>query len=107
MKVVINVCFGGFSVSDAVMEKLGFPITEERVGHNWNYLDNSDFGLESPEYKAFRSDPRLVAAVEELGTAADGALAELRVVELPDGVEWTIEEYDGTEWVAEKHRTWR
>ena len=103
MKVVINVCFGGFSVSDAVMEKLGLPITE---GRNWNCLDNEDFGIESSDYNAYRSDPRLVAAVEELGTAADGSLAELRVVELPDGVEWTIEEYDGTEWVAEKHRTW-
>jgi hypothetical protein len=29
------------------------------------------------------------------------------VVEIPDGVEWEIAEYDGLEWVAEKHRTWR
>jgi hypothetical protein len=25
---------------------------------------------------------------------------------VPDGVEWTVEEYDGREWVAEVHRTW-
>jgi hypothetical protein len=28
------------------------------------------------------------------------------VVEIPDGIEWSIQEYDGLEWVAEKHRTW-
>jgi hypothetical protein len=28
------------------------------------------------------------------------------VIEIPDDVEWEVEEYDGLEWVAEKHRTW-
>ena len=27
-------------------------------------------------------------------------------VEIPDDVEWQIEEYDGTEHISEKHRTW-
>jgi hypothetical protein len=53
-----------------------------------------------------RDDPALVQAVEELGAVACGAHAELVVVEIPDGVEWCIEEYDGMEHVAEKHRTW-
>lgn len=26
--------------------------------------------------------------------------------EVPDDVQWQIEEYDGREWVAETHRTW-
>lgn len=26
--------------------------------------------------------------------------------DIPDDVEWEIEEYDGLEWVSEKHRTW-
>ena len=54
-----------------------------------------------------RNDPTLVKVVEELGESADGAHAKLKVVEIPDDVEWQIEEYDGLEWVAEKHRTWR
>jgi hypothetical protein len=45
--------------------------------------------------------------VEELGDEAGDSYAELTVVEIPDDVEWTIQEYDGTEWVAEVHRTWR
>ena len=30
----------------------------------------------------------------------------LKIIEIPDDVDWIIEEYDGNEWVAEKHRTW-
>lgn len=53
-----------------------------------------------------RCDPDMVAVVEALGDAANGPHARLEVVEVPDDVQWTIEEYDGQEHVAEKHRTW-
>jgi hypothetical protein len=48
----------------------------------------------------------LIAVVEELGEAANGWAASLKIVEIPDGVEWFIHEYDGREHVAERHRTW-
>jgi hypothetical protein len=48
----------------------------------------------------------LVQVVEELGSAADGWASSLKVIEIPDNVEWKVEEYDGMEWVAEVHRTW-
>lgn len=54
-----------------------------------------------------RDDPALVQAVEELGTAANGFCAELRVVEIPADVQWEIDEYDGNEHIAETHRSWR
>ena len=53
-----------------------------------------------------RAHPLVVRAVEELGEAANGDFAELEVVEIPDGIEWEIDEYDGSERVAERHRTW-
>jgi hypothetical protein len=53
-----------------------------------------------------RTDPLLVRVVEELGDRANGPFAELAVVEIPDGVEYTIEEYDGLETVCEKRRKW-
>ena len=53
-----------------------------------------------------RDDPYLVQVVEELGARANGRHAELKVVEIPANVDWTIEEYDGNETVAEAHRTW-
>lgn len=43
---------------------------------------------------------------EALGEAADGGCASLKVVEIPDGTDYEIGEYDGMEHVAEKHRTW-
>lgn len=58
-----------------------------------------------------RDHPLLVRVVEELGaghrTGASGQYSHLRIVEVPDGVEWEISEYDGNERIAEVHRTWR
>lgn len=53
-----------------------------------------------------RDDPLLIECVETLGERASGSCSELKIVEIPADIEWTIEEYDGLEWVAEKHRTW-
>ena len=53
-----------------------------------------------------RDDPCLVQAVLELGEEAGSWACVPTVVEIPDDVEWDIEEYDGLEWIAEKHRTW-
>lgn len=62
------------------------------------FMDNRDY--------AGRNDPELIAVVEEMGADASGQLARLVVIEIPDDVDWTIDEYDGFEWVAERHRTW-
>jgi hypothetical protein len=54
-----------------------------------------------------RDHPLVVRVVEELGSeAASGRFAKLKIVEIPDDVEWGIAEYDGTEHVEEAHRTW-
>lgn len=138
MKIVINSCYGGFSLSDkAVMlyaEKLGSDITpvvtdlgtifyrckpeelpeilrkdyfklsdEERRGP---YAEASKNVKSLSSYGFERNDPTLIEVVEELGAAANGRFAELKIVEIPDDVKWQIEEYDGVEWVAEEHRTW-
>jgi len=93
MKIVINKCYGGFSLSPAGTKRF-----QELGGKLAEY--------DSASRRSGRNDPLLVQAVEELGEAADGSHAELKVVEIPDGVNWTIEEYDGWEWIAEAHRTW-
>lgn len=92
MKVVINKCFGGFGLS-AEAEKLYCELT----GTN-----PEDFSY----HELARTDPVLVAVVEQLGDQVNNSYSELKIVEVPDEVEWTIQEYDGIEWVAEKHRTW-
>ena len=98
-KIVINACYGGFGLSDAAHQALGHERIEYEnqygVTHHWK---PSALSLD-------RDDPALIAIVEELGTAANGDAAELQVIEIPDGVEWEIDEYDGFERVAEKHCT--
>ncbi len=58
-------------------------------------------------YEISRSDPILIRVIEELGQSANGDHAKLSIVEIPDGIEYEIDEYDGNERIAEKHRTWR
>ena len=54
-----------------------------------------------------RSTPSLVQAVEELGGCCRiGGLASLRVVTIPDDVEFEIDDYDGIESIHEVHRSW-
>jgi hypothetical protein len=48
----------------------------------------------------------LIAVIEEMGDLADGRYSSLKIVEVPDDMEWEVDEYDGKEWVAEKHRVW-
>lgn len=53
-----------------------------------------------------RTDPDLVAVVEQLGKDANGQCAKLEVIEIPDGIDYEIDEYDGIESIHEKHRSW-
>lgn len=91
MKVVINRCFGGYSLSNKAVEWL------EAKGV-------SDAGPYAFHYD--RSNPLLVECVETLGRAAEGRSASLAVIEIPDNVLWDVEEYDGRERVTERHRVW-
>lgn len=74
---------------------------EERQAYNKTHTGQTLYHRDIP-----RDDPALVETVEALGQEAYGTCAELSIVEIPDDVEWQIEEYDGREWIAEKHRTW-
>ncbi len=91
-QIVINREYGGFGLSEAASQRYrelaGVPVSE----YHW-------------ELK--RDDPYLVQTVLELGEAANATYASLKVVTIPDDVEWQIDEYDGNEWIAERHRTWR
>jgi hypothetical protein len=92
--IVINTVHGGFGLSDRA----------ERLFKEHTGLANSYLLLDS---EISRDDPVVVDIVRELGEKANGRFANLKIVEVPYGVDWQIEEYDGLEWVAEKHRTWR
>lgn len=53
-----------------------------------------------------RTNPLLLQIVEELGYKANGSCASLKIINIPDDIEYQIEEYDGKEWVSEKHLQW-
>lgn len=54
-----------------------------------------------------RTDVDLINLLEEKGSKyVSGPCSSLKIVEIPDDVEWEVEEYDGSEWISEKHRTW-
>ena len=82
MKVVLNSCFGGFGLSEKAHARY-----TQITGNKYN-----EYGAD-----ANRADPALVQVVEELGSEASGMCARLRIVIIPDGVRWEIQEYDGSE----------
>jgi hypothetical protein len=91
--VVINTCYGGFGLSERAIREY-----KQMAG----ITDDKWYDRLAP-----RDDPYLIKIVRDLGMAANGAHANLKIVEIPPDVEWEVEEYDGNEWVAEKHRTWK
>ena len=156
MKVAINTCFGGFSLSSFAVKRIaelkgkpcfffiqdikqGFssdyiPVTVEKANGDFMFqaftvpnpneiLKRKDWHKMTMEEKRTsnelyysvclnnrdyeRNDPDLIKCIEELGEKANGRCAEIEIVEIPDGVDYEIDEYDGNEHIAEKHRTWR
>ena len=113
IKIVINSDFGGFGLSDEAIREYalrkGYTLVEEKrdqYGFTNFYkgeISDENFFFESD---IPRDDELLVEIVQRMGAAANGKFSSLKVVEIPDGVNWYIEEYDGREHVAERHQTW-
>ena len=129
MKVVVNNCYGRFGLSPKAKERYwglkgkqvffyvrehgsnkarkasadASPLLVEALFKDYGPLVNL---AEVPREEFARSetierhDPVLVRVVEEMGKAADGTCARLTVIEIPDGVDYVIRDYDGMEWVA-------
>lgn len=154
MKIAINKCYGGFSLSPAAVKELARLKGRECYFYSYDLKTHkmTPISLEEAE-KAFiffsydvpnidevapalvnwgehpvevrqahnqliethsldkgrsidRADPDLIKVIESLGEKANGSHAKLEIVEIPDGTDWEVEEYDGREWIAEKHATW-
>lgn len=135
MKIVKNSKYGGFSLSPLAtkkyMERKGkecyffsidikvgggerfTPLTlaeAEKRGFFVSYTvpNPADYRLAeliSTDIES-RTDPDLIAVVEELGEKANGRCAQLEIVEIPDDLDWEIDEYDGIETIREKGRSW-
>jgi len=113
MKIVINGDYGGYGLSDqAVREygkRKGLNLVEEGPdAHGFTYFYVNEIGENTyfSDREIERDDPVLVEIVERLGSEANGRYSDLKIVEIPDDVDWEVMEYDGMEHIAEKHRTW-
>jgi hypothetical protein len=118
MKIVINSVYGYFSLSyDAVMKYArmkGIKLYPMQTGKgDWLYwIKNPENKENMTSENLFhqsdipRNDSDLVQIVESMRYRANNDHSRLKVIEIPDDVDWMINEYDGKEWVEEKHRTW-
>ena len=107
MKIVINRCYGGFSLSDECAAACGARIVRSEGG--WTYHDWASEGADElwTSDSDQRTNPKLIELMETKGSEwCSGHLSALKVVEIPDDVEWEIDEYDGIETIEEVHRVW-
>lgn len=84
MELVLNKKYGGFALSDKAMQEIRMHGLDVRG--QWE-LARYDM----------RSEPALIDTVAALGNEADGPLAFLNIVEIPDNAHWEIVEHDGIE----------
>ena len=131
-KIAINRCWGGFSISPLAQKRLaelegkechffdvssegGKPkyklLTIEEANGNFCPLAYSSLEIQdSSTYLESRPEkrdcPNLIKVIEELGDAANGECAKIKIVEIPDDVDYEINDYDGQESVSEIHRSW-
>jgi hypothetical protein len=96
MQVVINTSYSNFAISaDAIsliQKKIKNPKAKSQI--NAYAFDND------------RSNPLLVEVVQKLGAKANGLYTTLKIVEIPDDVEWRVDAINGKEVIREKHRIW-
>ena len=128
MKLVVNNCYGRFGLSPKAQERYwglkgkqvffyvreygtkkarkasadANPLLVEALFKDYGPLVNL---AEVPREEFARSetierhDPVLVRVVEEMGKVADGWRARLTVIEIPDGADYIIRDYNGKECV--------
>ena len=129
MKIVINTCWGGFGISELAIERYiemkGLSLFSEVVSDRKSYYyvpveeykkalvedEKNKRGYPSnklawSQSNIKRDDDVLIKVIEELQEKANGSYSKLKIVEIPDNVNYVIKEYDGCEHIAEVHRTW-
>ncbi len=135
-KILLNKCYGGFSVSRKAYElyakKKGFDLFIYKLeikNSNLFYIktneDNSlyttyttkdlgnvvaDIAKEDMLYldDSYREDETLIEVVEELGAEANSKFSSLVIVKVPESVakDYIIDNYDGIETLHKRVKIW-
>lgn len=131
MEVILNKCYGGFGVSDAAYRmyaaKSGLDLFAYDVSGNRLPVGSSNFCVtyytkdfgehldrKNEDTRGYffrlddshRTDPLLIEVVKELGDDADSAFSKLKIVDIPDGMDYVIDDYDGIETLHQKVMEW-
>jgi len=155
MEIVVNKCYGGYSLSPLAVKRLAelnnkpcyffneeykdsellkVPTTVDCAGSglffsaytvpnpdeymadvkDWVQMTDKEKEAHNKKYDEIsldlrpedRTDKLLIQVIKELGEKANGSCANLKIIEIPDDVDWEINEYDGFESIHEKHRSW-
>lgn len=70
--------------------------SKDKLYNTWEEADTKYKMIDS-DFEKKRNDEALIEIVERLGSAANGSFANLKVVEIPDGYDYEISDYDGVE----------
>jgi len=135
-KVILNKCYGGFDVSRKAYELYAKKKGLNLYGYESNFINNEcfykktnkdngfvsyftkDFGdnvqISDDDYEKYtlylgsnhREDKVLIEVIEELGEKASGFCGNLQIVEIPDDLDYVIDEYDGIETLHQKVQEW-
>lgn len=107
MKLLMNVCYGGYGLSDEAIElwakKKNIVLTKKTLEYgDYHYYVEGDKIISGHDID--RDDPTIIEVFEELGSErTSGDHGQLSLVELPDGCEYDLTEYDGWESIS---NTW-
>jgi len=106
MKVLINVCHGGFGISDEALllwaQKNNITLVKQT---SYSTYSSHDYYTDGDQIVTGdfieRDDPTLIEVFEELGSKrTSGDCAQLSLVEIPDGCKYNVTEYDGWESIS-------
>lgn len=110
ISLVINKCYGGFSLSENAIRDLRqvkskYALAAHLPGEP--YEDGTVSRISCGCRDIPRDDKQLLALIREKGAEyVSGDFAMLAIVDIPADVKWYIHEYDGREAVYEEHRSW-
>jgi hypothetical protein len=107
MKVLINKCYGGFGFSHEACKlwlernNISFTETKDNYGDPQFIIDND---ISYVPHLISRDDSTMIQIFEEKGSEFVSAnFSELILIEILDGCQYRIEEYDGMEYIDQ---TW-
>jgi hypothetical protein len=106
MKVLVNECYGGYGISTEAgklwLERKAIPYEIYEDGFHLIVFINGK--KEYMRNYISRTDETLIEIFEDKGSKfVSGDLSEVALIEIPDGCEYDIHEYDGTEYI---NSTW-